>query len=294
MRFLAGPLLVNRDSSVLLGAGPATGTTPTRSGPFDAGPAELVRLVQNTNAQPVSLTCAANGASYTYGTVSPGEMFILYGSKLGPAEGVEFHATVDQPYPTRLANAEVTFDGKPAPLIYVQDGQINLIAPSSLTPGINTEVCVSYQSVKGGCMIIPVQATDPGVFSVDGTYAIAYNADGSQNSATNPAAPNSLVSIFATGLGPISPSQPDGAILGSSLPSNVLSIGVYGQRPAPFIVFANVPADVTFAGPALYHPVGVSQITFRAMPNIGTNVTPYSVKLPSTESPEFYIYVAAP
>jgi uncharacterized protein (TIGR03437 family) len=38
---------------------------------------------------------------------------------------------------------EVTFDGTPAPLLSVQDSQINAVVPWALTPGQNTEICVS-------------------------------------------------------------------------------------------------------------------------------------------------------
>ena len=49
----------------------------------------------------------------------------------------------------------------------MQDGQINLVAPWSLTPGQNTQVCVSYNNVNTNCLTWPVVQTTPAVFMVD-------------------------------------------------------------------------------------------------------------------------------
>jgi hypothetical protein len=61
---------------------------------------------------------------------------------------------------------EVTFDGTPAPLLWVQDMQINVVAPWSLTPGQTTQVCVTYSGAKTNCLTWPVVETAPAVFTV--------------------------------------------------------------------------------------------------------------------------------
>jgi uncharacterized protein (TIGR03437 family) len=58
----------------------------------------------------------------------------------------------------------------------------------------------------------PVVAASPGVYTVDGQYAAALNQDGTINSAEDPAAAGSIVSVFATALGRISPAPADGEI----------------------------------------------------------------------------------
>jgi len=83
--------------------------------------------------------------------------------------------------------------------------------------GPTTQVCVTYNNAKTNCLALPVAEAAPGVFTVDGTYAAAVNQDGSVNSAANPAPPNSIVSIYATGLGPINPPQADGSLVGLPL-----------------------------------------------------------------------------
>jgi uncharacterized protein (TIGR03437 family) len=143
----------------------------------------------------------------------------------------------------------------------VQENQINAIAPWSLQIGQNVEVCVINNAATTNCITRQVVEAHPGVFSVDGEYAAALNQDGSLNTASNPAGFDSIVTVFATGLGPISPPQPDGAIIGFPLPANVLPVtmagegfGIRGQTV--------VPMTVQCAGPAPYGVAGLSQINF--------------------------------
>jgi uncharacterized protein (TIGR03437 family) len=191
-----------------------------------------------------------------------------------------------------MANVQVTLNGTPAPLLWVQDGQINLVTPWSLTPGQNAQVCVTYSDVNTNCLTLPVVQATPAVFMVDAQHAAALNQDGSYNSADNPAAPGSYVTVFATGLGPITPSQPDGSLIGLPLPVNTLTFGVeavVGLGPSGSVEI-DTPFYVQYAGPAPYQVAGVSQINFVIVPYISYG----SIQLytGSTFSPGFSIYLA--
>src|ERR1039457_5778718 len=185
-----------------------------------------MRLSPDSNVRTYQRACLVNGASFGAEAVAPGEIVALFGNGLGPQQGVQTQATLQSPFPTNVANVEVTFDGKPAPLLWVQDAQINVVAPWSLAPGQTTQICASYNNVKTNCLTWPVAQAAPAVFTLDGVYAAALNQDGTLNSADNPAAPGSIVSVFATGLGPITPPQADGTLVGLPLPNNVLPIAV--------------------------------------------------------------------
>jgi uncharacterized protein (TIGR03437 family) len=82
-----------------------------------------------------------NSASFQTGSVAPGEIVTLLGTGLGPQLGIQAQASLSQPFPTTIQKVQVTFDGKAAPLLWVQDSQINAIALWSLTPGQNMWVC---------------------------------------------------------------------------------------------------------------------------------------------------------
>jgi uncharacterized protein (TIGR03437 family) len=61
----------------------------------------------------------------------------------------------------------------------------------------------------------PVAQAEPGIFTADGSgsgQAAALNQDGSLNSGSNPAAQGSIVTLFATGLGPMKPQPADGVV----------------------------------------------------------------------------------
>jgi uncharacterized protein (TIGR03437 family) len=303
-------LATGQNSTVLVGALANTSFAPTQPGPPPApnntfAQNFLMSLSPNGNAQTVSLACVGNAASLLAGPVAPGEVVTLFGSGLGPQQGVQPQATLQSPYPAQAAGVQVTFGGTPAPLLWVQDSQINAVAPWSLTPGQNTQICVTYNNVNTNCLTWPVVPADPAVFTVDGVYAVAENQDGTQNSAQHPAPVGSIVAVWATGLGPVTPPQADGTLTGLPLFSNVLPAGVEAVSATPnqppcgcgiFPVYT--PFVVTYVGPAPFKVAGISQINFQVVPypnqflNAGLAEGAIFVTLPSTQSQGFQIYVA--
>lgn len=297
------PLIVAGANSIvfLMDAAQPSTFRPSQTGPFapvtppnsSVGTEFLWRLSPNANAPTVSLTCLANGASYAShngaAPIAPGTLISLFGSGLGPAQGIATEATVQNPYPTQAAGVEVTFDGKSVPLLWVQDGQINAVAPWSLTPGQTTQVCVSYQGMQTNCLTWPIDKTSPGVYTHDGVHAAALNEDGTLNSADNPAPLGSIVSLFTTGLGPVAPAQIDGSLVGLPLPANALqpSVQAIALMPPFGATFTNF--EVTSAGPAPFLVAGITQINIRAQKYQGS----IYVQLLSAQSNAFQIYVAA-
>jgi uncharacterized protein (TIGR03437 family) len=289
------------NSTVFLTTPSGAGFAPTQAGPFPAGSSGsniLLSLSLNANAQIQPLTCLGNAASYGTGPIAPGEMVTLIGNDLGPQRGISLLATLRNPLPKQAGNVVVTFGGTPAPLLWVQDAQINAVVPWSLTPGQTTQICVSYNGTPTNCLTWPVAQTAPGVFTMDGVYAYALNQDGTVNSAANPAPPGSIVAVWATGLGPITPVQADGSAVGFPLPDNVLAAGVEEQiqnqlAPTTFTTGLEL-LDVTYAGPAPYMVAGESQINFQ----IAATNAPLSealgflVTMPSAQSQQFLVYIA--
>ncbi len=239
-------LLVLPDSSVDLFTGSVNGSLI------------LTHMAQNPNAQTVPLGCVGNAASYNPG-VSPGELVSLFGAGLGPAAGTVAPASVTAGFPTEVANVKVTFNGLPAPLLYVQDGQVNAVVPWPLPANGTADVCVTYNEAPANCLTTSVSPASPGVFMLDGRYAVALNQDGTLNSASHPAAPGSVVAIFATGLGKLDPLPADGSIVGFPLPRNVLAIGMFAY---PNLSNVEEPVTLTYAGPAPGAVAGFSQINF--------------------------------
>ncbi len=254
----------------------------------------LTRLSQNSAAKTLPLACVANAAGFYPGGVAPGGIVALFGNGLGPQQGVQTQATLQNPFPTHAEGSAVTFDGKPAPLLWVQDGQINAVVPWSLTPGQNTTICVTHIFSTTNCLTEPVSETSPGVLTVDGVYAAAINQDGTINSAEHPAHLNSEVTFYAIGLGPINPAWPDGSLVGLPLPVNVLALDITMTGPPSANLTAGLTVD--YAGPAPDELAGLTQIDAHLY---GSVVPPFPFAVIVTGaggsgSNPFRIYVTAP
>jgi len=145
-----------------------------------------------TPPPPLSIS---NAASLSPGAVAPGEVITIYGSGLGPQNGVGALIDPTGLLANDLAGSEVRFDGLPAPLFYVQANQINVQVPYTVAANAPTEIEVFYQGVSVNTASVPVVASAPGIFPV------AVNQDGTYNSATNPAPRGTYLTFFATGEG---------------------------------------------------------------------------------------------
>lgn len=165
----------------------------------------------------VTPTAVTDGASFS-GRVAPGGLATIFGSNLAVA--VQYASVI--PLPTFLGGTEVSVDGVPAPLIYVNPGQINFQVPASIQPGLaNVVVTVNGQSSQ------PIQAavnpTAPGIFAYnplggagDPTLLQAviqnppdYN-NSNINSPSNPAPAGSVVVAYIGGIGDVQHPVSDG------------------------------------------------------------------------------------
>ncbi len=111
------------------------------------------------------------------------------------------------------------------------------------------------------CIAAGVSAAAPGVFLNPATpnYAAALNQDGTVNSQQNPLHVGSIVTLFATGLGHITPTPADGSVVQLPLPTQDLNVQVQVPNPdqhSPVPVFTTVQ----YAGPAPLEIAGLSQI----------------------------------
>lgn len=216
--------------------------------------------------------------------IAAGEIVSLFGKGLGPANGVHPAIMGAGHFPTDLSGVQVLFDNQPAALLYVQEGQVNAVVPWSTT-GPTTEVCVVANGTKTNCLIEPVVVWAPAVFTVDGTYAAAINQDGSLNSQHNPAPLGSVVTVFATGLGPIVPPVEDGAIVTEPLPAN--QFAVTANSVSMNGIFGGVQYtdfDLAYYGPAPLEIAGLSQISVKLPPG--------EFSLPTPAAQDIYLHVA--
>jgi uncharacterized protein (TIGR03437 family) len=232
---------------------------PQRTGHITGQPGPWVVTVTQQALPPpaMQLNAVVNAASNVGGAVSPGEIVTLYGANIGPAAAVGFQVNANGTYAKTLGGATVLFDGNPAGVTYASAVQINAVAPYGLAPGATTQVQVQYQGVLSNAVSVPVQAAQPGLFTVDssgfGGGAIL-NQDYSLNSSGNPAPRGTVVMIYSTGGGLTNPPGADATITPAPPP-------LYLLKTSPVTVtIGGVAATVSFSGAAPSQIAGLTQI----------------------------------
>ncbi len=182
-------------------------------------------------------TGVVNAASYQPVTASlaPGELITLFGT--GFTTATQF-IQGGQPFPPSLGGVSVTINGIACPIYYVSPTQLSVIVPYAVAS--NQTGLANIQVTNGSSVsnVVQIYLTDaaPGAFSqettpvlttlsgqpsIDGIgYAAArHAATGELVTPSNPAQDNEYISVYLTGLGPVSPSISDGDVG----PSNPLS-----------------------------------------------------------------------
>jgi uncharacterized protein (TIGR03437 family) len=141
-------------------------------------------------------------------------------------------------------------------------------------------VVARYLGIASDEVPVVVSPSLPGVFSApqSGVGAgVILNQDLSVNTATNPAARQSIIAIYAGGGGQSSPQGLDGSINGTlPLPALLLPVSVsIGGIPAP---------DISYAGAAPGFPDGSLQINVKIPDSVPSGNVPVVIKIGNATS----------
>lgn len=195
------------------------------------------------------------------GTVAPGERISIFGAGLGPGEGV---TAPTGNLPTTLAGTTVLVDNVAIPIAYVSNLRVDVQLPYVWAPAGVTHFQVSRNGFTTEPVEVDVAYTRPAVYT---TQALgvgqlkAINADGKLNGPDRPAEKGSVISLYASGLGNVTPDFTAGTVA----PSSPLYYSAYPVSAS----IAGVPCQVQFAGlaPGL---VGIFQVNVRIDPTISS------------------------
>lgn len=166
----------------------------------------LIWLLPPGDTAPLMLK-VANAASFLPDGISPGAIVTLFGLNMGPRAGSGLYADGSS-IATSLSGTRVLFDGNPAPLVYVQSGQITATVPYNLTAGNTVFLQVEAQGQRSNPLTLPLLSVTPGLFTLNASglgQGLFINQDGSINSPFRPAPRGSTVLFFAAGLGQTDP-----------------------------------------------------------------------------------------
>ena len=198
---------------------------------------------------PLGVLNAASFAPSTY-PISGGTVLSLFGLGLAPSTAV----AETTPRPTSLAGVTVSIDGVLAPLFFVSAGQINLQTPFA-TSGTSATIVVNNNAELSNQVVVPVDASSPGIFSVQQTGTgpgVLTHADFKLITEANPALPGETIIIFLTGVGALNPPIADG----SPGPADPLSLTT---DPNVAVLFGGEEGRIFFSGAAPFF-VGLYQI----------------------------------
>ncbi|MFN0101206.1 MAG: cytochrome P460 family protein [Bryobacteraceae bacterium] len=175
-----------------------------------SSPAPTISAAGIVNAASLSRTASA--------TLAPGSIATIFGENLSTTTAL----AESMPWATALGGVSVTFAGMPAAVLYVSPRQVNVQVPWSVLEFGQTTRMAPVVVTRGGLasmgMDVSIGRSSPAIFTSSGMGtgpAVAMNAsDGTiaqpSRSGARPARIGSVIAIYATGQGPVSPTLPTG------------------------------------------------------------------------------------
>lgn len=206
----------------------------------------IIRLLKPV---PFSVGAVTNAASGVQGPVAPGEIVTVFGDKIGPATLTQFTAA-NGAIGNQLANAQIFFNGIPAPLLYVSAGVSAAVVPYGIAGATSVDVSVRYQGNTSSVTTFPAAPVAPGIFTADSTgsgQAAAVNGDGTLNKASTPVRIGGFISLYISGAGQTTPNGTDGRILAAApFPTVIAPVQVtIGDKPAVVSYAGATPTSVS-------------------------------------------------
>jgi uncharacterized protein (TIGR03437 family) len=216
---------------------------------------------------------AVNGASFALhpAPVAPGSIVAVFGTNL--TDGASAPNTAfgnDGRLLANLAGAQVTVNGVAAPLFYATGGTLGIQIPTELT-GTTATIQISVAGQTSATRTINVESAAPGIFTLNSqgtgqgavllttTGEIAAPSGSVPGSTARPARPGELVTLYATGLGQVTP-----AVATGRRPS-----GLTQTVASATVTIDGLLAEVQFAGLSECC-VGLNQVNVRVPANART------------------------
>ena len=182
-------------------------------------------------------------ASYAPGPFASNTLITIFGAGLArSAQGVTAADIVNNSLPSELNYTRVTIDGWSVPLLYVSEGQINLLIPPKQAKG-PAKLRVAREGQAGPEVTISVVDASPALFVSAAGLAIATHGDNSVITPEHPAAGGELIVIYAAGMG-----KTDAMPTNGDIPPYASQLVNRGSLQVLLDGVAGDPAQVRYAG----------------------------------------------
>jgi uncharacterized protein (TIGR03437 family) len=262
----------------VVGISAAANPGDARSGTVTVG-GQIFTVTQAGVGILIPANSIANAASWVQGAVSPGMIVNIAVPGIGPANIIPQELSIDGTLvTTRLDAARVLFDGVAAPMLYAASGQFSAVVPYEVSGLITTQMQIEYQGLLSNTVILPVVASEPGLFTLDASgsgQGLIFDAMGKPNSDSNPAATGSVVTLYATGEGQTLPPGVDGLIATDPAPAPVLPVRV---------TIDGIDAPVLYHGGAVGQVAGMLRIDVQIPDGVASGARPVVVQVGDAKS----------
>jgi uncharacterized protein (TIGR03437 family) len=257
-----------------------------------------VRLNVAVQSNPlVAFGGVVDNAAFTAGKpVAAGSIAAIFGSQFSSA-GAGYAGSV--PLPTTLSNCQVLMNGAPVPLFYLDANQADIQVPFE-TPAGQATVQMACNGKPGNTVSVVVNTSAPRLFvfpgnpqapdtspyglfinAADGTYSLPASVASSLNiPGAHPAKRGDVITIYALGLGPTSPSVPSNTAGPAAEPLARVS-NVQIMFGGGFLGSSTVTPS--YAGLAPYY-VGLYQINVTIPFDAPTGNVPVYIEMPGVGS----------
>jgi uncharacterized protein (TIGR03437 family) len=169
--------------------------------------------------------------------IARGSVFSTFGENLGPTQSQTVSAF---PLSSTFGGVSISVAQNgvvtPAFPIFVSPAQINAVMPSTVTAGLAT-LRLTYQSHRSNAITVQIADSAPGIFSASsGGYGpgIIQNFQAADNQPINslalPATPGQVITIWGTGLGPVT--FPDNVAPSAGNVAVAVTVTIGGQPAA--------------------------------------------------------------
>lgn len=250
----------------------------------DAGNGGRIFRLVGVSAPRFSAAAVTNAASFQSGMVA-GSLATVFVSGVLDEEDILAATTI--PLPFSLGGVSMTVDGVPAPILAVANvngvEQVNFQTPWEVAGRIQAQVIVRRDGISSAGVSVPVLAHQPGVFTWDGTEAIAvHNAGFTLVTQASPLEAGEFAFVYAEGIGAVSNRPATGA--GSpTVPLAVAQAGVS-------VTIAGIPCEVPFVGLAPGF-VGLYQLNFRVPEGLPSGLLDLVVRASGVNAPVVQVRV---